>query len=127
MQNGVVFVGVALRAVKCEPHPRRARDPDAVDHRVEAVFLRVDAALLVEHGVSVKTGGDFVGGGGVREEVARELADAELVEGHVRVEGFDDPVAVGPDGAGTVFFVAVGVGVAREIQPAPGPALSVVL
>jgi hypothetical protein len=53
----------------------------------------------------------------VRQQVARDLLNCELVERHIAVERLDDPVAVAPDGAAQVFLVAVGVGVAGEIQP----------
>jgi hypothetical protein len=53
------------------------------------------------------------------------LFDGELIEGHVGVEGTDDPVAIWPDGAAAVFFVAVGVGVAGEVEPFAGPAFAV--
>ena len=49
----------------------------------------------------------------------------ELVEGHVAVEGGDDPVAVLPDRPGGVDVVAVGVGVARLVEPEPAPSLAV--
>jgi len=52
------------------------------------------------------------------------LADGEFVEGEVVVEGADDPVAVGPDGAFAVLFVALGVGVAGEVEPDFGPAFA---
>ena len=42
------------------------------------------------------------------------------------VEGVDDPVAVLPDGARGVDAVAVGVGVAGQVEPVPAPALAVV-
>ena len=68
----------------------------------------------------------LLGGRGVRKHVARDLLDREPVEGHVRVEGVDHPVAVGPDRAAVVLLVAVGVGVAREVEPVARPALAVV-
>ena len=54
------------------------------------------------------------------------LLDGELVERHVPVEGVDDPVAVGPDGAAVVLLVAVGVGVAGQVEPGPGLVFAVV-
>jgi hypothetical protein len=62
--------------------------------------------------------------GGVREEVAAELFDGELVEGFVFVEGADDVVAVGPDGAGGIVGVAGGVSIAGEVEPHAGPVWS---
>src|SRR5207245_1044764 len=83
-------------------------------------------ALLVAHGVAMEAGGDAVVHGRIREQVSGDLLDRELVEGHVGVEGVDDPVAVGPDLARAVLLVAVGIGVAGEVEPTAGPALAVV-
>jgi len=63
---------------------------------------------------------------GIGQHVAGKLLEGELVERHVRVKGMDDPIAVGPDGAGTVFLVAVRIGIAGEVEPAPRPPLPIV-
>ena len=125
VQDGVVLVRMALGAVHGQAHPGGAGGPDAVDHGVEAVFVRIDAALLVEHGVAVEAGGHEVFGRGAGQEVARELLDAELVVGEVGVQRLDHPVAVRPDRARAVLLETVGVGVTREVEPAPRPALAV--
>ena len=116
---------VALGAVEREPHPGGAGSADAVNHGVEAVFVRVGTAFFIEHRVAVEARGDEVVGRGAREEVARELLDAELVVREVGVQGFHDPVAVGPDLARAVFLEAVGVGITGEVEPAAGPALAI--
>ena len=68
-------------------------------------------------------GGRF---GGLGQEVARELLNNEVVEGQVAVEGVDHIVAVVIRiGEGDIFVDAVGVGVARDIEPMPAPALAV--
>ncbi len=123
--DGVVFVGVALGAAGGEAKPGGAGGGDAVGHGVVAEFEGVDAAFFVEHGVAVEAGGDELVGGGVVKHVSGELLDGELVEGLVGVEGADDVVAVGPDGAVAVFFVAIGVSVAGEVEPAAGPSFAV--
>ena len=59
--------------------------------------------------------------------VAGELEPDELVVGHVAVQGLDDPVAIPPGvGPGLVELEAVGVGVARQVEPVLRPALAVV-
>ena len=93
---------------------------------MEAVFERIDAALFVEHRVAMEAGGDLLALRGVGEHVAGELLDGELVERHVGVERVDHPIAVRPDRARAVLLVAVGVGVAGQIEPAARPALAVV-
>ena len=56
-----------------------------------------------------------------RQEVAGHLIDDELVEGLVLVQSLDHPVTVGPDDAARVGRIAGAVGIAREIEPLPGP------
>ncbi len=73
----------------------------------------------------MEAGGDHLRGGRVREHIPGELFDGEPVVGHVFVEGADDPVAPGPDRAAAVFLIAVGVGVARQVEPVSRPALAV--
>jgi len=125
VRDGIEFVSVALAAADGQAQPRGAGGGDAVDDGVVTEFEGIDAAFFVEHGVAVKAGGDEVVWRGVRKKVAGDLFDRELIEGHIGVEGFDDPVPVGPDNAAAVFFVAVGVGVTREVEPAARPAFTV--
>ena len=63
---------------------------------------------------------------GFGQQVAGDLLDDELVEGLVAVERLHDPVAIFPDGARLIEGVAVGIGVARQVEPVPAPALAVV-
>ena len=63
--------------------------------------------------------------GRVRQQVAGELLDRELVERLVGVERPDDVVAVGPDRARRVVGVAGRVGVAGQVEPHPAPVLAV--
>ena len=61
----------------------------------------------------------------VGDEVAGDLVDNKLVIREIVIEGVDDPVAVEPDEAGGVLFVAVGVGKARGVEPDAGPTFAV--
>ena len=88
---------VALGAVQGEAHPGGAGGADAVDHGVEAVLVRIGAAFFVEHRVTVEARGDEVVGRGAGQEVSGELLDTELIVREIGVEGFHDPVAIGPD------------------------------
>ncbi len=63
--------------------------------------------------------------GGLGQQVARDLLHDEPVERHVVVQRLDDPVAVAPDRSRPVDRVAVRVGVARDVEPVPAPALAV--
>ena len=72
-------------------------------------------------------GGDEEPGGGVVPVgVTGELTANERVVGHVGIEGRHDPVAVGPGvGPFGVDLVAVGVGVADDVEPVLGHPLAV--
>ena len=61
----------------------------------------------------------------IGQQVAGELLDGELVEGHVAIEGVDHPVAPAPHVTLAVGLVAVGVGVAGGVEPADGHAFAV--
>jgi hypothetical protein len=74
----------------------------------------------------VEAAGDQLVLSRIGQHVARDLFDRELIERHVLVERVDDPVAVLPHDARQVLFVALRIGVAREIEPGTRPALAVV-
>ena len=63
----------------------------------------------------------------VRQQVTRDLLERELVEGQVAVERVDHPVAVGPHLAVVVDVDAMGVGIARGVQPVASAVLAVAL
>ena len=67
------------------------------------------------------------GGVGARlEEIAGDLLADEAVERHVVVDRTDHPVAVAPGiGLLVVAFVAVGLGIADDIEPVPRLSLAV--
>ena len=121
----IKFVGVALGALQGEAQPRGAGGGHPVHHGMIAEFQRIDAAFLVQHRVPVEPGGDELVGGGIGEEIARNLFDCELVEGQVGVERADDPVAPGPDGAAAVLFITIGVRITGQIEPLPSPSLAI--
>ena len=73
---------------------------------------------------TVEGGGEFLVAGGTGEEVAGELLDDELIDGEVVVEGFDDPIAVGPGIGFDIGLVAEGIGVAGDIEPRRGHAFA---
>ena len=105
-------------------HPDLHRGIDPIDDRRDPELLVVDAALGVDHRVAMEARGDALVDSRVGEQVAGNLLDRELIERQVAVEGVDDPVAIRPDRATTVFLVAVGVGIARLVEPRPRLALT---
>ena len=86
----------------------------------------VDAAFLVDLRVAVEAGGDLLLERGVRQQVAGELFDRKTVERQVAVEGVDHPIAILPDLPRGVDAVAVGVGIASQVEPVAAPAFAIV-
>ena len=118
---------VALSTADAEAEPDGAGGGHAVEDAVDPELFLVDAALLIDLRVAMKAGGDDLALAGLRQEIAGELLDGELVEGHVRIERIDHPVAEFPNLARRVDGVAVRVRVTRLIQPPAAPAFAIVL
>ena len=116
--DGVVFVVVALRATDGQTQPDRSQRARAVNRFLEQVLRGVDAAFAVLERVAVEAGRHALLDGGVRQQVAGDLLGREAVEGHIAVEGVDDPAPVAPGvRAEVVFRIAVRVRVARLVEP----------
>ena len=75
--------------------------------------------------VSIETGSQALLHRWVGHQVASQLLNRELVEGHVGIEGVDHPVTPGPDIGVDVRLVAEGVRVARDVKPVLGPAFPI--
>src|SRR5258708_2751834 len=112
---------VTARAAESESEKGRAGGRHAIDDGLDAVLLEVDPALEIAGSVAVESGGDQLIDSRVRQQVAGELLDRELIEGHIAIEGVDDPVAILPHLAGSVNGVAVGIGVAGDVEPVASP------
>ena len=108
---------VAARAGHGETKPDRAGRLDTVESVFGLVFIFDGAALAGAHVAADVTGGNFLHGRRVRQQIARKLFGRELVERHVLVERVDDPLAVFPDAPFRIDMVAMRVGVARRIKP----------
>ncbi len=91
---------------------------DAVDHVFDEELFGERAALGVLAVVAVEGGGENLLVGRVGQHVSGELLDGELIERHVVVIGFDDPVPPGPVGAFGVLLKTIGVRVAGAVEPA---------
>ncbi len=121
----VILVVMTARAACGEAHPGGGRGLNAVEHILDAVFLINGAGLGIEAVVAVEAGGQDLLDAGLRQKVAGELQDRELVKGQVAVECLHHPVPPAPHAAQVVLLVAVRIGIAREVQPVPGHALAV--
>ena len=123
LRQRIVLVVVALGALDGQAEDALADGVHAVEHRLHAELLRIDAAFLVDHRVAEKAGGHDLVLRRAGQQVAGDLVDDELIVGQVAIEGVDDPIAVEPDEPRLVLFVAVGVGVARGVEPDAGPSV----
>ena len=118
LRERVVLVIVAARAAHGEAQEDGARGFDAVHDVLDRIFFRHDAVLGVAAMVAVETRGDLLVHRRVRQHVPGNLFHREPVERQIPVKRVDHPVAPSPHHALAVKLVAVGVGVARRIQPA---------
>ena len=77
----IVFVIVALRALDGDAQNAFADGVHAVEHGFHSELLGVHAAFLVNHGIAQEARGDDLVLRGVRQQIARDLLDDELVIG----------------------------------------------
>ena len=116
-------MAVALHAGEARAHDGLPGGVDPVYDRGQPELLIVASALVVGEGVTVESRGDELFVAGLGEQVAGKLLGEEPVVRHVVIEGSNQPVAVPPDRSRLVGLVALGVGVAGEVQPYGRPAL----
>ena len=124
--DGVEFMGVALRAAQGHAQPGGAHGVHSVEDVVDAGFLGITTAFAVGHVVALEAGRELLLGRGIRQEIARELLEGELVVRNITVERFDDPVAPRPVGARGVGLESIGVRITRSIEPPHSHAFAVV-
>ena len=124
--NGVVLMRVALAALHGQAQPGGGGGAHTIHHGVEPELQGVNATLFIEHGVTMKAGGHYLAGRGVRKQVTCKLLNGEPIKRHVGIQSLNHPVAIGPDAALAVLFVAVRIGITGKVQPASRPAFAVV-
>ena len=122
----IELVVVAPCATHGQPQPDLRGGLDAVRRVDRQVLLGDGAALVGAHPRADVAGGDALVLRRPRKQVPGNLLLSEPVEGLVGVEGVDHPVAVGPDRARAILLEPVGIGIAREIEPAARPSLTIV-
>ena len=125
LADGIELVLMALGTTDGEAHPHGPRGVGAIPDRFDPKLLRVGPAFLVDERVPMKTRGDELLRGGVRQQIAGELLVRKLIERQIAVEGIDHPIAVFPDAPRAVDREPVGVRIAGEIQPMPAPAFAI--
>jgi hypothetical protein len=118
-------VVVAAGAGHGQPEERGARGVDAIEDVLNARFLRDAAALAVVGVIAVKRRRQPLIARRIGQQVAGQLPGGELVVRQVRIQCPHDPIAPRPHRARRVSLVAVGVRVARQIEPFPDHVLAV--
>ena len=117
MRHRIKLMCMTLSATQRKPQPCGRRRIYPIHNRMKTKLQRINAAFFIDHGIAMKTSGDPLRARGVRQHVAGELFNGELIKWQVAVNRLDHPITPRPDGARAILFVAVGVCVAREIQP----------
>ncbi len=108
---------VALAATQGQAEPHRPDGADAIRQHAGFVVLGLRSAFLGRQQQAVETRSDLLLLRAVRQQVAGQLFDRELVERLVLVERLDDPVAIRPDVPRVVRVVSDRVGKTDHIQP----------
>ena len=116
---------MALGAGDRCPHPCRQCRVHTIDHGDIAEFFIAGAALVIRERVAMERGGDQLLIGWVRQQVAGNLFDRELIERLVGIERTNHIVAVRPDRACGVVGIPGGVRVACQIEPHSRPVFAV--
>ena len=122
----IELVRVATRAGHGQAHERRRRRLDAVHDVLDLVLVGDRAAFEIDHVVAVESGRHLLIASRIREQIAGELLDHELVERQIPVERPDHPVAPRPHAAIAVDVVAVRVGIPGGVEPRHGHPLAIV-
>ena len=125
LRDGIELVVVATGALHRHPEERAGQGVDAVGVVLDAEFLLHAAALVGLAMQPVERRGETLLSRRVRQQVAGDLPEDEIVDAHVAVEGADDPVTPGPEMVEPVGLIAVGVRIARDVEPVDGHAFTV--
>ena len=125
MADRIVFMRVALCALNGQAKNRFPDGIHAVKHRFHSELLRIDSAFFIDHRIAQESRRHHLLLRRIRNQVAGKLLLDESVIGQILVQRLDHPIAIKPDIAHLVFFVAVRVGIPCSIQPVAAPAFTV--
>ena len=133
LADGIVFVIVALGALERKAEHAAGENLQLIINHLQAIFHainRIGACAIGRH--TQETGGDKLlnhigvhrlGIGVIDQLIAGDLLEQKLVVRLVGIEGVDDVVAIFPgvlaDHVRIAF--ALGIGIARHVQPMPAP------
>src|SRR4051794_13389162 len=76
----IKFVVVALRTSNRQSEKRCCGGIDPIDDRFNPELFGINPTFLINLRITVKARGNLLVNGGIRQKVARELLDRELVE-----------------------------------------------
>ena len=117
LRQRIELVIMADRTAGRQAHPYARRGFGAVAGVEHAVFFVNRAAFASGDVAAIEARSDPLFVRRLRQQVAGQLLDGELIEGHIAVVSVDHPIAIGPDFAVGVDMDAVGVCIARGVQP----------
>ena len=120
----LVRMGMTLHTAHRRRLPDLPGGVHAINRRRHAKLLVIRAALGVDLGVAMKCRRDLIRQRGVRQQISGELADGELIERQILIQGADDPITIRPDGAQRVFLITHRISIARRVQPRCRPTLA---
>jgi hypothetical protein len=112
---------VTLHAAEGGAHPALPSRAHAIHHGQQSILFVVGSALDIGLAVAMKSGGHQVVERGLRFKVSGQLSDGEFVERHIFVHHPNNPVAITPDVAVGIAFVAHRIRVAGQIEPRRRP------
>ena len=116
---------MTLRALHRQSEPGCGSRRGTINHALGSILFRINATLTVEESLAMKSSSEMLFGRRIRDQVAGDLLDRELIEGLVAIERINHPLAPHPGvAAGIVFFITIRVGVACLIQPVARPAFT---
>ena len=116
---------VALGAAHGRAKPGDGHGAHAVAGVLGQVFARLSAPFPSHHVQAIEAGRDQLLGRRVRQQVAGELLDGELVERFVAVERVDDVIAVRENALALIAVVSDRVGEPCQIEPGNGHSFTV--
>src|SRR5262249_39703801 len=100
LRDWVELVVVATGAADRQSEPADADHLRPIDDLFDAILFQVGPPFAIAERVPQEAGGEELLLGWIRQEIARELFDRELIERQIAVEGIDHPLPVAPrDGA----------------------------
>src|SRR5690349_12563007 len=118
---------MTLSAADGQSQPGRSKRARPVNQFLETGLLALHASFPILQPIAMKASRRLLVECRTREQVSCHLLKRKLVERHVVVQHFNDPLTPTPGvTAGQILLIAVTVSVTCQIQPLSCPLLSIV-